>query len=148
MSVPKEDLRLTRKQEDFVSAYLDDDECRFDAVKSARKAGYTENSIRTIAFTLIKDPRIVERINSRIAKVEAKNIATYSEKIRMTWELLMKAYHEADIPNFVKLLQELNKMQGHYSPDKIAVTNLNVDTDIQTLKKTMEELRLVYNKDY
>lgn len=139
---------LTAKEEAFIEAYLGDDDCRFNATKSVLRAGYAEKNAHVTGSIIIKKPRIVAKINERIAKAEKQVIATYAEKIRLSWNLLMKCYESEDAPNFVKLLQELNKMQGHYSPEKIAITNLNVDTDIQTLKKTMDDLRLTYNRDY
>ena len=58
--------KLTDKQRAFVEAYL---ECGFNGAEAARRAGYSEKSIYSIASENLTKPKIREAIEQRLAEM-------------------------------------------------------------------------------
>ena len=48
----------------------------------------------------------------------------------------------------ISAIAESNKMQGHYSAEKILTANFNVDADMQKAKEIMDNLIAKHKKDY
>lgn len=140
---------LTEQQQQFVVNYVTNG---FNAQQAAKDADYSDYSAQTRPYQLLQKPEIQQRI----AKARTSLDADFEEKmgitIRHKCEMLLRIINDvlpADgtIPlrkhydQAMRALDMLNKMQGHYAPDKrLAVT-------VDATKERLLEAKRVY-EDY
>lgn len=144
MKVPK----LTTKQRLFCKAYLANG-C--NATQAAITAKYSKDSAKEIGSENLTKPLIQQYLQKRMRKVEEKLEITTEwkmQKLKQCIELAMPELEGlVELKNHKALLgaiAELNKMQGHYSAEKVVNTNLNVDTDLEQARKYTNQ----YEKDF
>jgi phage terminase small subunit len=107
-------MTLTDKQEQFCQEYLVD----LNATKSAKRAGFSARSAKSLATALMAKPHIKERI--------ADLMKNRAERLRITQDLVISGLAgivKEDIRNFIS-----------FKPNKIIVT------DPQTGEKTEKEI--------
>jgi phage terminase small subunit len=120
--------KLTAKQQTFVDAMV---ESNFNQSKASEIMGYNKINGPVYASNFIKNPAVRSALTELRKKVEKKTGVTFDYKI----EKLLYLVENSDDENvIIKAISELNKMQGHYSAQKIEAINLNVDMDKETLK--------------
>lgn len=116
------DKKLTAKQKLFCKAYLANG---YNASQAALTAGYSKTAVGEIGHENLKKLQIKEYIAKRMDKIEEKLDITFEWKARMLKECADKCMQgEADKDGKVHpsgvigAIAELNKMQGHYEPEK------------------------------
>lgn len=139
---------LTPKEKLFCKAYLANG---FNGTQAAITAGYSEKCARQIATRLLTKVHIKQYLQKRMEKIEQKLDMTVEwklEKLKKCIELsLPEIDGETVLANHNALLgaiNESNKMQGHYAPEKHQNTNLNADME----KDQLDELLKQYEKEY
>jgi phage terminase small subunit len=114
-------LKLTVKQRLFCKAYLANG---FNATQAALTAGYSEDSAQAIGSENLSKPLVKQFIDKRIKTMEEKLDITAEWKMKvlkdcidgcMNGEASEKKIHPSGV---VSAVAELNKMQGHYAPEK------------------------------
>ena len=140
--------QLTDKQQNFILNYIKNG-C--NGYKAMIDAGYTHDAARCKVNTMLDHPLIRERINGAFKKVESRRelaiFMTLHEKIgvltRIIDDVIPRDGSEPKRDYYkdaLKALQELNKMQGDYAPDK----RLNVTVD--ATKDRLKEAKRIYEE--
>ncbi len=142
--------KLSNREQVFCESYLGNG---YNGMQAAITAGYSNkgDSAKVIACKLLKEPKIKAYIDSKISKQTEKMGATFEWKIQKLIDCINCAMVEQKgkpvLVNSKALLgaiAELNKMQGHYSAEKIVTTNINADTDVKDAKDLTEQYRRPY----
>lgn len=135
---------LTAQQLAFCEAYLAGE----SAQKSAILAGY--NSPDRAASYLLRTKRIKDYLHKQQSRVVSAPI-TIEYKLDKLKTVVDQFIPDSDLKvNEVKVgisaIAELNRMQGHYAPDKSM--NLNVNADAQATKELIERLESEHKSEY
>ncbi len=140
--------QLTDMQYKFISAYCHNG---FNAKEAALTAGYSENYARIKACLLLDHPKIkphIQKIKTRITvDMEDRLMISLADKCnvlsRIIYDILPQDGSQPKREHYQKAMQAidiLNKMQGHYMPDK----RLNVTVD--TTKERLLEAKRIYKE--
>jgi hypothetical protein len=137
---------LTKMQADALENHLVHGMNKSEA---ARKAGYSEASAhahnpiakRTISEKLAElDEKYGSELNWKVAKLrQVAEVAIPDEEL--TKEDLKT------VGSGIEALKELNKMRGHYSPEKLVTVNMNVDLELEESNRLLESLLEQHTKD-
>lgn len=137
---------LTKKQKLFCLEYLANG---YNATQAAIKAGYSAKTARNIGNENLTKPAIKEFIEKRMKKIEEKIEATIEWKVKMLKTCAEKCLQgEADRDGLihpsgiVSAIAELNKMQGHYAPEKSI--NVHADADAEETSSLIKQ----YEREY
>lgn len=144
MALPKK--QLTPKQLQFVKHYL---VCP-NASEAARRAGYEVEQCYLIGTKLLKDHRVKGLIQEYREDYKETVLVTYdwkSNKLKQIVEMAMTR-GEVDamgrplvsIDHALKAIAEMNKMAGHYAPEQVMNTNVNVTGNLTDIKELTEKL--------
>lgn len=144
----KKQKKFTIKQSQFISYYLANNG---NATQAAIKAGYSKRTAGQVACEILKNPNIVQEISNRQSQAMEKIDITFEWKIEKLKEALEAALDGRGTPTgavnvsgVVNCINELNKMHGHHSAEKVINTNINSDID----RDVMAELIKKYTKEY
>lgn len=142
--------RLTDLQQGFVLNYIKNG---FNAKQAALDAGYSQDTAQDTSYQLTKHPDIKPLIDKAIARVDAKLELklgiTMQHKVAKLSKLIDDCFVRDDKGKVNKGLADvglramdmLNKMQGHYAPNRsLAVT-------VDSTKDRLIEAKRVY-KEY
>lgn len=140
--------KLTQMQYNFTQNYISNG---FNAYRAAIDAGYSESFALVKAGSLVDKPEIKTRIERAYARIEDRlelelsiTIADKAKALAsIVYDILpqdgsepkRKLYNEA-----MKAIDMLNKMQGHYMPDK----KLSVTVD--ATKEKLKEVKRLYDE--
>jgi hypothetical protein len=119
--------------------------------EAALMAGYPETSAQRVAFKLLGKRNAQQYVKSVAMAAGCKIGWEYEEKLKKLKlvadlaipddaETIEDIHHQAGIA----AIAESNKMQGHYSAEKIVNTNVNVDVDLQQVHDLLEEYKREY----
>ncbi len=134
--------QLTERQRTFCEQYA----LSGDTVKAARLAGY--KSPRRNAHLLLKRKSMRNEIERLIDKFEAEGI-TFEWKLRKLKQAVELSITETDIKSSgITAIAELNKMQGHYSADKVVTAHIQIDADIERAKLLVDRLLVEHKSEY
>lgn len=139
-------MSLNEKQLRFCEEYIVD----FNATQAAIRAGYSDKSAYSQAHDLLKKHEVQERI-AELKKNLAKNTEiTFDWKVNKLNEILQRAMNNiydkhgnerpTDIKAAISAINELNKMQGHHSEEKLRITS------IKSHEEVMQELDKMDNE--
>ena len=123
---PEASEELTSKQIAFAKYYVENG---FNGTQAAIKAGYSENSAKAIACENLTKPdvkKLVTQLQKEKLTMETTTPGWKIEKLRGLTEILAKTIEEnpdsssaAPVSSAIsRLIAEMNKMQGHYAPEK------------------------------
>lgn len=115
---------------------------------AAKEVGYSSSSDGT---RLLKNPEIKKYIKKRVKKSEKDLQVTFDWKIQKLRDVVLNANLDDITPShFLTAIAELNKMQGHYSPERHENVNANITVDPSVLKvrAILEDLKKKYEKEY
>jgi phage terminase small subunit len=127
--------KLTDKQSRFVSEYLVD----FDSTNSAKRAGYSERSARTIGCDNLNKPYIKIEIKKRI---EALCDASFLSRDLIVLALLREAHDRAEgsSPSArVSALDKLAKIFGLYMSEPLV--NISLEKTISDISRENSQAR-------
>lgn len=130
---------LTLKQQAFLKAYF----LCANAAQAAREAGYAPKHAGKAAHCLINNPLIKSAIEENRTKIAQQTTVTFQDKINFLWDLANECKDTPDKSVCVKAIAEINKMIGHYAPERHYNENLNVNAEL----KDVQEIRKMYEKD-
>jgi phage terminase small subunit len=124
----------------------------YNGAKAARDAGYSEKTADAIGRENLHKPRIRQYLDKRMKEVMDK------VGVGIEWRLqLMKRGAEGavegktnkdgllDVDSMMKPIQELNRMDGSYAPEKITNTHLvaeitdKISTTFEECEKQLKE---------
>ena len=139
---------LNNKQQLFVNNYVSNG---YNAAQAARDAGYAENTALVKAPLMVtKHPLIRERIarahETISTELEIELGVTMADKMRVLSRIIYEIVpvdgeiDKPHLPQALKAMVELSKMQGHYAPDR----RLSVTVD--ATKERMLEAQRVYEE--
>lgn len=131
------------REEMFVKHYIAND---FNATEAAVAAGYSPNGAKVTACRMLQKPRIKELLKRQMQKTERKLEITFEWKIKKLKACVDSAINEVDgrelVTNHNALLgaiNELNKMQGHYAPEKRQVEHSMDKEQAAALKELIKQ---------
>ena len=139
---------LTTKEECFLYWYAKMGKTQKEA---AIRAGFASEVASSHAQQILKKPEAKRYIDRALKTVEKRLEWGFEDKIKK-----LKIVADLAIPDEAKTMDELtpnagiaaiaesNKMQGHYSAEKIVNTNISIDVDLQAVKELMDK----YEKEY
>ena len=141
--------KLTDLQHKFTQNYIANG---FNAYHAALDAGYSKSYAVVSSGKLIRNPIVKAQIDKAVArideKLEKKLAITIADKCKVLAKIIndiipkdgseIKRKYYGDL---MKAVDMLNKMQGHYAPDK------RVSVNVDATKEKIEEIRRQY-KDY
>ena len=119
--------------------------------QAAIMAGYPNKSAQATAQHILKKKKAKQYIDKVMKTVEHKLNWEFEDKLRK-----LKKVADLAIPDDAKSMEEIshqagisaiaesNKMQGHYSAEKIVQTNVNVDADLQQVAALLKEYKREY----
>jgi hypothetical protein len=91
-------------------------------------------------------------------RAEMENLqSTFEWKVKKLVELVelctpsdAETHKETNPGSTISAISELNKMQGHYAPDRTVNANMNIESDpsIECVRETMEEIFLSWERDF
>jgi len=137
------DHRITEKQKKFCEAYLANGR---NARAAAREAGYGKSYAGNKSGEILKSTIVKQYLRKRLQKADKQLEATFDWKLRRLKQIADS--HENNIA--VSAIAEMNKMQGHYSPDKHVNANINInsDADLIQVRDVMRKITEKHEKDY
>lgn len=137
------DKQITDKEKRFCLEYIANN---FNACDAAKKAGYSEEYYLKNSYKLPKKLRIKEFIAERIAETEKKLEITFEWKL-LKLKNIIEDFHKVEPKTAINAISELNKMQGHYSPEKRDPNpiKLQIDADISVIQQLILDKN---RKDY
>ena len=122
-----------------------------DRATCAKKAGYNPQRAYKQACMILMLPTAKEYLKKLQSEADKHNMFTFEQKISKLKQITYLAVPDDAItikdtfPNAaVQAIAEANKMQGHYSAEKIQQVNVNVDADLKQIDDLMKE----YEKEY
>lgn len=134
--------QLTERQRLFCEQYV----LTGDIVKAARIAGY--KSPRRNAHLLLKRKSMIKEIEMLIDKFESEGI-TFEWKLRKLKQAVEISITDKEVKSTgITAIAELNKMQGHYSADKVVTAHIQIDADIERAKLLVDRLLVEHKSDY
>lgn len=144
-----EEPDLTPKQRIFIREYLANNG---HGTNAALTAGYSVHSAHTTSTDLLKNPKIQKEIYRLTKQKLEKADVTFDWKVKMLKSLIENCasgnntkddvIHPSGV---VSAIAELNKMQGHYAPEKTLTTNVNVELEED---ENIDNLIDMYRRDY
>jgi len=130
--------KLTRSHIDqFLRNYIDNG---MNGTKAVEAMHFTNsaNSSAVMANYILKRPYVKAYLKHHLERAAEKTGATFENKVKKLWHVVDKGIDEnsegIDVESArvaISATAELNKMQGHYSPEKHQNVNLNIDVDVQ-----------------
>jgi phage terminase small subunit len=134
---------LTERQRIFCEQYV---LCGGDTVKAATRAGY--KSPRRNAHLLLTRKALRKEIEILIDKFEAEGI-TFEWKLRKLKQAVETSITETEVKSAgITAIAEMNKMQGHYSADKVVTAHIQIDADIERAKLLVDRLLVEHKSEY
>jgi phage terminase small subunit len=137
---------LNPQEQLFVDAYLNNGH---NGTNAAITAGYAKVSARVQASKLIKRENIAAAIAGHHKQIikSVKGSATWKrKKLIKIADYLSKDIDAKTAKAVISAIAELNKMDGHYSAEKVVNTNLNVDTDLQKVSEESNKAQAILDK--
>lgn len=131
-------LKLTEHQQLFLKQYL----VLGNATEALLATGYKGKHPAKAASQLMHKPFVKQAIEKNRLKVEQKTLVTFEWKVNKLQEIIDQAQSSEQYRDAVAAMAELNKMQGHYAPEK--QVNYNVDVTLENIRNA----RLEYKKEY
>lgn len=133
----------------FCKAYLAGNE--FNATKAAIAAGFSKKTARQAGNRLLTNVDIQAYLKKEMDKLNNKLDITIEWKMQMLKDCAEKcmsghATKEGFIhpSGLVGSLSELNKMQGHYAPEKSINANVTVDPDTEESRNLIKQFQRAY----
>ena len=130
--------KLTLQQQNFVKYYLES----MNATQALIKAGYKGKHADSYASQLMSKPQIKALLSKTNELVQNQIKATFEWKVQKLEQIIEQCLYSESKDTAIKAISELNKMQGHYAPEKRE--NLNVNTSLDNIRKVRDE----YKKEY
>lgn len=140
--------KLNQRQQSFVLNYI---KCGFNAYQAAKLSGYSESTARDKSHELAKHPGIQAQIAQSYSQVEIQHMKelniSVAEKAKHLMSIVNDVLGDADnlkrdyYKDAIKAIQELNKMAGHYAPDR------RVSLTVDATKGRVLEAKRIY-KDF
>lgn len=121
-----------------------------NATQSAISAGYSRHIAKTIGSRLKANPKIQEYLKSLQSDLESQMTVSYEWKLDKLKQIV-EAFIESKenlisnkVNSAIQAISEMNKMQGHYSPEKHVNVNIKTDPDLQQLENLINQ----HGKEY
>jgi phage terminase small subunit len=144
------------KEKLFVDAYLANGRV---GTKAVIAAGYSHKAAKVQASKLLRRPHIQAAIAEHDKKIvtsikkSVKGSASWKRRklIKIADILSSSGIDAKSAKSVIGAIAELNKMDGHYSAEKVVNHNYNADTDIETLKSEtakQEEILAKHRKEF
>lgn len=142
--------KLTHKQQAFCDIYLNNG---FVATQAAVAAGFSKKNADKISSQLLGKTRVKEYIDKNMALRKKKMESKFDwviKRLEVCAELAMPFDEKtgiAELKNHKALLgalSEMNKMIGHYAPDK----SINAHMVTETEQDKMSDLIKKYEREY
>lgn len=135
--------QLTDLQQGFAIAYVRNGG---NAYQAAIDAGYNEAHAKQHSYSLLEIPLIQERINTIVQHKDSETLADYQWKIYKLKRVVEKFIPDDtelsayDVRTGLQAIAELNKMMGHYAPDRKLTVNYDATKQkLKDVKKQYEE---------
>ncbi len=117
-------------------------------------AGYSPSSSHS--HKPFKKMEAKKAISERLAELDKKYGSELEWKVAKLRQVAEVAIPDEELTkedlkyvgHGVDALKELNKMRGHYSPDKLVTVNVNIDVELEESNKLLESLLAQHTKDY
>jgi phage terminase small subunit len=120
------------------------------ATQAAISAGYSPHIAKTIGHRLKTNPKVQAYLKSLQSDLESQMTVSYEWKLNKLKQIV-EAFIESKenlssskVNSAIQAISEMNKMQGHYSPEKHVNVNIKTDPDLQQL----EDLIKQHGKNY
>ncbi len=120
---------LTIKQNRFIQEYL----LNGNATSAAKKAGYSEKTARETGYENLTKPHISEAIMQELEKRNDESCWSFKKKLFLLQDIVEASIKEridkngnsrmVNVRAALSAIIEMNKMQGHYAPKKVAPRN-------------------------
>lgn len=138
--------QLTDMQANFVINYIKNG---FNMYRAAKDAGYSESYSRIQSHKLMHNPLIQEKINLLRRDTEKKIPIAWDWKVKKLLRVINEyipddntiALKNDQVKTALTAMQELNRMQGDYAPDK------RLSMTVDATKDKLIEVRRQY-KEY
>ncbi len=123
--------------------------------QSAIQAGYSARTAHSNSYGYFQDPEVQSMIAAHQEEYNKNCLATFTWKMERLVEIVQNLMENVSVSPLnplsaaavIKAIAEMNKMQGHYAPDKTLNANLNMKMPLEEINKT-KELLLEYDKPY
>lgn len=121
-----------------------------NATQAAISAGYSPHIAKTIGYRLKANLKIQEYLKSLQSDLESQMTVSYEWKLDKLKQIV-EAFIESKenlisnkVNSAIQAISEMNKMQGHYSPEKHVNVNIKTDPDLQKLESLINQ----HGKEY
>lgn len=143
---------LTEKQLRFCYEYMSNGN---NAMQAAMAVGDSKESAQKNSWTYLKNPLIKSFIGDKLKKMEKELDITFEWKLKKLKHVVQvsipdesQVLEEIDARAGVAAIAEMNKMQGHYSPDKHINANISADTDVKEVQDMLQEMIRKNEKEF
>lgn len=129
-----------------------------NATLAAIRAGFSEKAAKVQGCKLLKHPLVAAYIAEQDKVIVTNVKKSVSGSLAWKRKKLIKIVKELSIAIDAKTakpvigaIAELNKMDGHYSAEKVINTNLNVDTDLEQVaiaSRNAEEMLAKHRREF
>ena len=147
--------KLTAQQEQFCLEFIKD----LNAVRAAIRAGYGEQHAKKNAWTIIRNPAVVERISELKADQTKRTQIKADDILRRLVRIAEKTEQEGDYQAAIRSLELLGKHQAMWTDKNLTEMEVknafatgnseeDIQRDVERLKKiATPHLKLVVKKE-
>lgn len=135
--------KLTDYQESFVANYINNGG---DVRNACLSAGYSESFASSRAYHLLKVPAIKDLIDQANEDLLTRLKVTLADKVKKLRAIIDDVLPENGEPkreyykDALKAIEQLNKMSGHYMPEKRVSFTVDATKDkLKDIRKQYEE---------
>jgi phage terminase small subunit len=144
------DTPLNLQEKLFVNAYLNNGRRGSTA---AITAGYSKKAATVQSCKMMQRPNIIAAIEAHDKKIvttikkSVKGSAAWKRrKLIKIADELSSVLDAKTAKAIIGAIAELNKMDGHYSAEKVINANLNIDSDLQKVAEESRRIREAIDK--
>ena len=147
MRIPDAGIDLTERQYKLCEAYIGNGGKKAAAI---REAGYSEKAVASKGSRIFDSPNVRAYLRWRrqdIQEVQREFLekqypyreikSTYDYKANVLYTITKDSQ---DDRIKIAAIAELNKMEGHYAPEKGVHLNIGLDADLEEVKRITSEL--------
>lgn len=139
-------LKPTGRQLQFVTHYLRPGPTYMNATQSAIAIGIKENHARQMGYQYLRRIAVKNLIATHLNAIKENTVDTFKENLEyarhirnVSTPLEEKDHTNMDKDASIKAMDLINKMQGHYAPEKMQALTVTADTDLTELEDKIKE---------
>lgn len=135
---------LTNKEKLFCDEFIRNGRVKKKATNFAKSAGCKSVKPKMILET----QRVQEYIDGKMQVINNHVELTVISKLQHIQEIINNCMKYSNYDTALKAIAEANKMQGHYSAEKVVNFNIDANQALKDLIMVPDNIKVEYKRDY